>query len=66
MTRAGWLRPSLAALVSLPVLGACATNPATGQREIMLVSEEQEVALGRQDRVTPNRWERRATWISPS
>jgi predicted Zn-dependent protease len=31
------------------LLAACATNPATGKREIMLVSEEQEVALGRQE-----------------
>jgi len=28
---------------------SCATNPATGKREIMLVSEEQEIALGRQE-----------------
>jgi predicted Zn-dependent protease len=28
--------------------GACATNPATGKREIMLVSEDQEVAMGRE------------------
>ena len=28
--------------------GACATNPATGKREIMLVSEDQEVGMGRQ------------------
>lgn len=28
---------------------ACATNPATGKREFMLVSEDQEIALGRQE-----------------
>jgi len=45
----GPLRPFIASLVLLLVLDACATNPATGQRELMLVSEEQEVALGRQE-----------------
>ena len=29
-------------------LGGCATNPATGQREVSLVSESQEIALGQQ------------------
>jgi predicted Zn-dependent protease len=41
--------------LTLPVLGAlaallllrCATNPATGQRQLMLYSESQEIALGR-------------------
>jgi predicted Zn-dependent protease len=28
------------------VLGGCATNPATGQRELSLVSESQEIAMG--------------------
>lgn len=27
---------------------ACAVNPATGRRELMLVSEEQEITLGRE------------------
>src|ERR1043166_1632019 len=27
--------------------GGCATNPATGARQIMLVSESQEIAMGR-------------------
>src|SRR5690349_21166207 len=27
---------------------ACATNPATGQRQFSLMSEEQEIAIGRQ------------------
>jgi predicted Zn-dependent protease len=36
-------------LVVLGALGACATNPATGKRELMLVSEGQEIALGRQE-----------------
>ena len=33
----------------LAVIIACATNPATGKKEIMLVSEGQEVALGKQE-----------------
>ena len=33
----------------LAVIIACATNPATGKRELMLVSEGQEVALGKQE-----------------
>jgi hypothetical protein len=36
-------------LVVLGALGACATNPATGKRELMLVSEGQEISLGRQE-----------------
>lgn len=36
---------ALALLVALP---ACATNPATGQRQLMLVSEAQEIDMGRQ------------------
>lgn len=35
----------LSLLVALP---ACATNPATGRRQIMLVSEAQEIDMGRQ------------------
>jgi predicted Zn-dependent protease len=37
------------ALALLVAMAACATNPATGKRELMLVSEGQEVALGRQE-----------------
>jgi predicted Zn-dependent protease len=36
-------------LVVLCVLGACATNPATGKKEFMLISEGQEIALGQQE-----------------
>jgi predicted Zn-dependent protease len=32
----------------LLVAGACATNPATGERQISLVGEEQEIAMGRE------------------
>lgn len=36
----------LVACLSL-VLGACATNPVSGQREVALMSEQQEIAIGR-------------------
>ena len=36
------------ALALLAVLPACATNPATGNRQLMLVSESQEIEMGRQ------------------
>lgn len=38
--------PLLIAVLSL-VLGACATNPVSGQREVALMSEQQEIAIGR-------------------
>lgn len=54
--RAGWgFRPAVfeglarAALLLLTGLtSGCAVNPVTGQSELMLVSEEQELILGRQ------------------
>lgn len=39
-------RPIL--LASLLVLGTCAVNPATGERELSLVSESQEIEMGRE------------------
>lgn len=30
------------------IIGSCAVNPVTGKRELMLVSEEQEIAMGKQ------------------
>lgn len=36
----------IAALTSMVLLAACATNPATGRRQLMLVSESQEAAMG--------------------
>lgn len=30
-------------------LGGCATNPATGNKQVMLISEQQEIALGQQE-----------------
>ncbi len=35
-------------LTAALLLAACATNPATGRRELMLVSEDQEIAMGRE------------------
>src|SRR5262245_25682813 len=35
-------------IVSLLLLSSCARNPATGKREIVLVSESQEMAMGQQ------------------
>lgn len=43
------LTARLAAATAVVTAVACATNPATGRRELMLVSEEQEIALGRQE-----------------
>lgn len=42
-TRAALLAPAL----TLALLAGCATNPVTGERELMLVSERQEADLGR-------------------
>jgi predicted Zn-dependent protease len=38
----------LALLLTTLTLAACAINPATGRRELMMVSEEQEIAMGRE------------------
>jgi predicted Zn-dependent protease len=44
--------PKAAILAALPLLvSACAINPATGQRQFSLMSEEQEIALGRESDV---------------
>jgi predicted Zn-dependent protease len=39
---------TLAAAVSLALIAGCATNPATGKRQIMLVGEAQEIAMGQE------------------
>ena len=39
---------TLAAAVSLALISGCATNPATGKRQIMLVGEAQEIAMGQE------------------
>ena len=36
----------LGALVGLSALAGCATNPVTGKRELVLISEAQEIAMG--------------------
>lgn len=41
-----WKLPLLAA--GFIALGACATNPVTGKRELALISEQQEVQIGKQ------------------
>jgi predicted Zn-dependent protease len=41
-------RTAVVALFGATTLGACATNPVTGKRELALVSEEQEIQMGRQ------------------
>ncbi|MBI3983554.1 MAG: M48 family metalloprotease [Gemmatimonadetes bacterium] len=42
------MRHHLGAIALLATLPACAVNPATGERQLMLVSEGQEVAMGRE------------------
>ncbi|RMH21687.1 MAG: peptidase M48 [Acidobacteria bacterium] len=39
--------PALAALAAALLLLGCATNPATGKRQLSLISESQEISLGR-------------------
>ncbi len=41
------LASSAAAICALLAMEACARNPVTGERELMLVSEAQEIAMGR-------------------
>ena len=43
------LRPVLrTALLAAMFTSACATNPATGERELMMISEAQEIAMGQE------------------
>jgi predicted Zn-dependent protease len=41
-------RSRVTAAVGAAILVACATNPATGRRQLMLVSEAQEIAMGKE------------------
>jgi predicted Zn-dependent protease len=41
------MRPVIPLLLAALSAGGCAVNPATGSRQLMLVSESQEIALGR-------------------
>jgi predicted Zn-dependent protease len=46
--RGSILRPLFAGLILWPLFSAgCAVNPATGERQLALISEEQEIELGR-------------------
>lgn len=45
------MRSRLALLLTVLLLSACATNPVTGRREFMIISEQEEQALG--DRAHP-------------
>jgi predicted Zn-dependent protease len=47
LARSAAARPAVV-LSLLIALAACATNPATGKRQLMLVSEAQEIEMGRQ------------------
>jgi predicted Zn-dependent protease len=42
------MRPYTALLAAMLALAGCATNPVTGRKEIQMVSEQQEIALGQQ------------------
>ncbi|MGQ0647654.1 MAG: M48 family metalloprotease [Gemmatimonadaceae bacterium] len=46
MSQSVGFRPVVARGLLLAVVAACATNPVTGRRELSLVSESQEVAMG--------------------
>lgn len=46
--KAGRATVGVAVIGALLLAVACATNPVTGEREVMLISEEQEIALGRE------------------
>ena len=43
------MKPAFALLCAAMVTLTCARNPATGQRELMLISEGQEIALGKEN-----------------
>ncbi|HEX6306542.1 MAG TPA: M48 family metalloprotease [Longimicrobiales bacterium] len=42
------MRYSMPLIAGLALCGACATNPVTGERQLALISESQEVEMGRQ------------------
>lgn len=48
MAQIGNVKPSLLWLVAGIVASGCATNPATGKNQLMLVSEAQEIQMGQQ------------------
>src|SRR5262245_18418990 len=40
--------PLIVAVVLAAILAACATNPVTGRRQLALISESQEISMGRE------------------
>jgi predicted Zn-dependent protease len=46
----GWMKRTavVATFVASAIVLACATNPATGRRQLALISEQQEIEMGRQ------------------
>ncbi len=42
------LRKTLAAAIAVTLLASCSTNPVTGKRELLLMSEKDEIAMGLQ------------------
>ncbi len=48
MNSQGIFRHWLTGAIALLALGACTTNPVTGERELTLVSSDQEIAMGEQ------------------
>ncbi len=42
------MRPLIPLLLVLALLAGCSTNPVTGEQDLVLMSESQEIALGRQ------------------
>ena len=48
LSRKTWLRGCVLWLGLAALLPGCATNPATGKKQIMLITEEQEIAMGRE------------------
>ena len=48
LARSSAVRRAAAPALLLSLISGCATNPATGKRQLMLVSEAQEIEMGRQ------------------
>ncbi|HIL92063.1 MAG TPA: peptidase M48 [Cycloclasticus sp.] len=43
-----WINRYTSVIILIALLGGCAVNPATGERDFVLMSENEELALGRQ------------------
>ncbi len=46
--KAFWINRYVSLIILMALLGGCAVNPATGERDFVLMSENEELALGRQ------------------